>query len=169
MYGLSLAKGAYASYFNECGSTCMAQSYHIHEVESIPFETQSSPPLDASWAHLPGPPPGPAPGAPPRALPWALLGPSWGFPSWVSSCPLWVPGPWVLGPWAQGPQKLLQQLKNSIRQMIKTLSAAEKNHRRQQFSDKRMVLRAFLALGPLLPRLLPPPLAFPSALCCLLN
>ena len=42
-YGLSHTKGAYASYFNEYGSTCMAQSYHIHEVARLPFEPNTPP------------------------------------------------------------------------------------------------------------------------------
>ena len=42
-YWLSLAKDAYASYFNEYGSTCIAQSYHIHEVESMSFEPNAPP------------------------------------------------------------------------------------------------------------------------------
>ena len=78
----------------------MAQSYHIHEVESMPFETQSSPPLESSWAHLPGPPLGPPLGPPPGPSlgpPWAHLG--------LSLLGLIVPplGPWALGSWALGP------------------------------------------------------------------
>ena len=37
-YGLFLGQGAHAIYFNESGSTDMAQSYHIHEVESMLFQ-----------------------------------------------------------------------------------------------------------------------------------
>ena len=66
----------------------------------MPFETQSSPSLDASWAHLPGPPPGPAPGTPRGPFP----GPSLGQPG-LSLLGLIVPplGPWALGSWALGP------------------------------------------------------------------
>ena len=42
-YGLFLGQGAHAIYFNESGSTDMAQSYHIHEVESMPFEPNAQP------------------------------------------------------------------------------------------------------------------------------
>ena len=42
-YGLSLDKGAYAIYFNESDSTDVAQSYHIHEVESMLCEPNAPP------------------------------------------------------------------------------------------------------------------------------
>ena len=43
--GLPLAKSAYAICFNETGSTKLAQSYHCHKVEGLPFEPNVPPEL----------------------------------------------------------------------------------------------------------------------------
>ena len=42
-YELILAKSAYAFCFNETGSTKMAQSYHCHKLEGMPFEPNVPP------------------------------------------------------------------------------------------------------------------------------
>ena len=133
----------------------------------MPFETQASPPLVCPGFTSLGPPLG-LPLGPSLGLylflPWALLG------LFLLGLILFPVGTWALGSWSlgRGAAKTTQQLKNIIRQLKKTLTAAKKTPMAAILS-KRMVLWVFLASGPLLFRLLPSPLAFPSALCCLLN
>ena len=105
-----------ACYFNKLGSTCMASSYHFHEVEGMPFETQASPPLVRPGLTSLGPPLG-LPLGPPLGLylflPWALLG------LFLLGLILFPVGTWALGSWSlgRGAAIITQQLKNIIQQL----------------------------------------------------
>ncbi len=79
----------------------MAPSYHFHEVEGMPFESQAFVLVVCPGLTSFGPSLGLLLG--PFLGPYLFLpGFFWGFLSWVSFCSLWVPGSWALGFWAEG-------------------------------------------------------------------